>query len=94
MTTRPWQLWRRQALTVARFEARRILAGRRWIAIFLLAWSLFVVIFFSIPTEKRDLYVLPAFPAFALPNAAGETVRSADLLAKGPLVLTIFRGVW
>lgn len=34
------------------------------------------------------------FPAFALPNAAGETVRSGDLLAKGPLVLTIFRGVW
>ena len=26
----------------------------------------FVVLFFSISTEKRDLYVLPAYPAFAL----------------------------
>jgi len=33
-------------------------------------------------------------PPFALPNAYGEEVRSADLLAKGPLVLTFFRGAW
>lgn len=33
---------------------------------FLLVFSLFVVGFFSLSTEKRDLYVLPAFPAFAL----------------------------
>lgn len=33
---------------------------------FLLVYGLFVVVFFSISTEKRDLYVLPAFPAFAL----------------------------
>jgi len=33
---------------------------------FLLVASLFVVVFFSISTEKRNLYVLPAFPAFAL----------------------------
>ena len=33
---------------------------------FLLVASLFVVLFFSISTEKRDLYVLPAVPAFAL----------------------------
>jgi hypothetical protein len=33
-------------------------------------------------------------PAFALPNANGRTVRSADLLAQGPLVLTFFRGAW
>ena len=33
-------------------------------------------------------------PAFALPNAYGREVRSADLLAKGPLVLTFFRGTW
>lgn len=30
----------------------------------------FVVVFFSISTEKRDLYVLPAFPAIALMLAA------------------------
>jgi hypothetical protein len=33
-------------------------------------------------------------PDFALPNAYGQVVRSADLLAKGPLVLTFFRGAW
>lgn len=33
-------------------------------------------------------------PAFALPNQKGETVRSGDLLAQGPVVLTVFRGVW
>jgi hypothetical protein len=33
-------------------------------------------------------------PAFALPNAYGQEVRSADLLAGGPLVLTFFRGTW
>ena len=31
---------------------------------------------------------------FALPDAHGVVVRSADLLAKGPLVLTFYRGVW
>jgi 4-amino-4-deoxy-L-arabinose transferase-like glycosyltransferase len=34
--------------------------------VLLLVTALFVVAFFSISTEKRDLYVLPAFPAFAL----------------------------
>jgi len=33
-------------------------------------------------------------PDFALANLHGATVRSADLLAKGPLVLTVFRGGW
>lgn len=33
-------------------------------------------------------------PPFALPNAYGQQVRSTDLLAKGPLVLTFFRGGW
>jgi 4-amino-4-deoxy-L-arabinose transferase-like glycosyltransferase len=32
----------------------------------LLVIALYVVLFFSISTEKRDLYVLPAYPAFAL----------------------------
>jgi 4-amino-4-deoxy-L-arabinose transferase-like glycosyltransferase len=32
----------------------------------LLVWAVFVVALFTISTEKRDLYVLPAFPAFAL----------------------------
>ena len=33
-------------------------------------------------------------PEFALPNTAGETVRSTQLLQQGPLVLTVYRGVW
>jgi hypothetical protein len=31
-------------------------------------------------------------PSFALPNAYRREVLSADLLAQGPLVLTVFRG--
>ena len=33
-------------------------------------------------------------PEFALPDAHGVVVRSADMLKKGPLVLTFYRGVW
>jgi 4-amino-4-deoxy-L-arabinose transferase-like glycosyltransferase len=36
---------------------------------FLLVVVVFIVLFFSISTEKRTLYVLPAFPAFALLTA-------------------------
>jgi hypothetical protein len=31
---------------------------------------------------------------FELADTRGETVRSQDLLARGPLVLTFFRGRW
>ena len=33
-------------------------------------------------------------PPFALKNADGKTVKSEDILAKGPMVLSVFRGVW
>jgi peroxiredoxin len=33
-------------------------------------------------------------PKFALPDAHGVVVRSTDQLAKGPLVLTFYRGIW
>lgn len=33
-------------------------------------------------------------PAFALVDTSGETVTSADLLARGPLVITHYRGDW
>jgi hypothetical protein len=33
-------------------------------------------------------------PGFALPNSYGQEVRSAEVLAKGPLVLTFYRGAW
>ena len=42
----------------------------------------------------RVLSVGAPAPAFALPNIAGETVSSAERLARGPLVATFYRGVW
>jgi peroxiredoxin len=33
-------------------------------------------------------------PVFTLPDADGKPVSSADLVAKGPLILTFYRGVW
>jgi peroxiredoxin len=35
-----------------------------------------------------------AFPEFALTNAEGALVRSADLFANGPTVVSFYRGVW
>jgi len=33
-------------------------------------------------------------PEFSLQNAHGVDVHAADLLAQGPLVLSVFRGTW
>lgn len=33
-------------------------------------------------------------PDFTLPNLRGESVRLADLLAKGPAVVAFYRGSW
>ena len=33
-------------------------------------------------------------PPFALPDAEGRMVSSADLLSRGPLVVHFYRGVW
>lgn len=33
-------------------------------------------------------------PAFELPDAHGTPVSSRDLVARGPLVLTFYRGNW
>ena len=35
-----------------------------------------------------------AFPPFRLPDSSGNPVDSADLLARGPLLLVLFRGHW
>ena len=43
---------------------------------------------------QRVVKIGDALPAFALPNADGQEVRSIDRLAKGPLVLSFFRGAW
>ncbi len=51
---------------------------------FLLVTVFFVVLFFSISTEKRTIYVLPAFPAFALMTA--RFLGAAFGWEKGPLM--------
>jgi hypothetical protein len=33
-------------------------------------------------------------PDFTLPNTSGELVKLADLLARGPVVVTFYRGTW
>jgi peroxiredoxin len=42
----------------------------------------------------RALKVGAIAPAFSLPEADGGSVSSTDLLARGPLVLSFYRGVW
>lgn len=42
----------------------------------------------------RTIKVGDTLPAFSLTNANGEMVNSADLLSKGAVVLTVFRGHW
>lgn len=43
---------------------------------------------------ERALKVGGVTPSFILPNQNGEPVSSADLLKRGPLVVTFYRGVW
>jgi len=44
--------------------------------------------------EKQALQVGDVAPAFTLPDVDGNPLSSKSLLAKGPLVLTFYRGVW
>ncbi len=43
---------------------------------------------------ERIVKVGQPMPAFRLPNQDGIEVDSASLLAKGPLVVTFYRGKW
>jgi peroxiredoxin len=43
---------------------------------------------------ERALKAGDLAPSFVLPDADGTLVSSRDLLARGPLVLTFYRGVW
>jgi peroxiredoxin len=49
---------------------------------------------FASGIEEHILPVGAQAPAFELPDGNGRTVRSADLLALGPLVINFFRGRW
>jgi hypothetical protein len=42
----------------------------------------------------RVIKICDRLPSFTLKNAFDQEVASADILAKGPLVLTVFRGSW
>jgi hypothetical protein len=42
----------------------------------------------------RIIKVGQPMPAFRLPNQDGREVDSASLLAKGPLIVTFYRGKW
>lgn len=44
--------------------------------------------------QDRALKAGEIAPAFTLPDADGHPLSSATLLAKGPLVLTFYRGAW
>ncbi len=49
---------------------------------------------FASGIEERILPVGAAAPEFALKDSSGRLVKSADLLALGPLVVKFFRGRW
>jgi peroxiredoxin len=49
---------------------------------------------FASGIEERILPVGAKAPEFALPDASGRVVRSSDLLALGPVVISFFRGRW
>jgi len=49
---------------------------------------------FATGIEDKILRRGDAMPAFALPDAQGKLVRSSDLLAIAPLVISFFRGRW
>lgn len=42
----------------------------------------------------RTIKIGDPLPDFSLQNANGVETHSADLLDQGPLVVTVFRGVW
>jgi hypothetical protein len=51
--------------------------------------------------ELRDSGIMDRLPAvgdlappFELPDTEGRMVRSADLLERGPLIVSFYRGVW
>jgi len=42
----------------------------------------------------RAIKVGDPLPEFVLPNLRGEKISSSELLRRGPLVITFYRGVW
>ena len=44
--------------------------------------------------ERNSLTVGDKLPAFELPNAVGDTISSDELLKKGHLIISFYRGSW
>jgi hypothetical protein len=44
--------------------------------------------------EKTSCQASDKVPSFILPNVTGQMVSSEDILAKGPMVLSFYRGIW
>lgn len=44
--------------------------------------------------EKKSCQTGDKISAFSLPNVFGRMVSSSDVLARGPMVLSFYRGVW
>jgi peroxiredoxin len=83
MTTLQDQLDEITANTRQLVQAERLEVGERAVAEL-----------FASGIEDRILPVGAQAPEFALNDATGRLVRSADLLALGPLVVKFFRGRW
>ena len=60
----------------------------------LAAWQAFVDQLRRAHSVEGALKVGDAMPPFVLPNAEGRLVASDELLAKGPLVISFYRGDW
>ena len=69
-----------------------------FIALIVLALALCAGFFSSAAAEtgfgEEKFKVGDKAPDFALPNVRGESVSLADVLAKGPAVVTFYRGHW
>ena len=44
--------------------------------------------------EKTSCQAGDKIPSFILPNVAGQMVSPEAILAKGPMVLSFYRGIW
>jgi len=44
--------------------------------------------------EKTSCQAGDKVPFFALPDVAGKMVTSENILAKGPMILSFYRGIW
>jgi 4-amino-4-deoxy-L-arabinose transferase-like glycosyltransferase len=100
----PWMLFLPQALIYGAHQHRSHTREGWW---FTLCWLLAILTFFSMSTGKRDIYILPMFPAAALlvgsiwscwcdsaPNGVAEWAMRlpATMLALG--VLCMAAGIW